>query len=105
MATLKIKKGDIVRVITGASEDKGREGKVVDIDRKKKRVVVEGINVITKHAKPSAANREGGRIQKEAPIDISNVMYVHKGKTTRVGFKFVDDKKHRYAKTTGELID
>ena len=78
MATLKIKKGDTVRVIAG--KDNGKEGKVVSIDRKNGRVLVEGINMVTKHMKPSAANQNGGIVQKEAPIDISNVMYLHKGK-------------------------
>ncbi|NBI92438.1 50S ribosomal protein L24 [Lachnospiraceae bacterium] len=103
MATLKIKKGDTVRVIAG--KDNGKEGKVVSIDRKNGRVLVEGINMITKHMKPSAANQNGGIVQKEAPIDISNVMYLHKGKPTRIGFKFVDDKKVRFAKSTGDVID
>ncbi len=103
MATLKIKKGDTVQVIAG--KDKGTEGKVVSVDAKKHKVVVEGAGMITKHAKPSAANQNGGIIQKEAPIDISNVMYVHKGKPTRVGFKFENDKKVRFAKSTGEVID
>ena len=61
--------------------------------------------MVTKHAKPSAANQNGGIIQKEAPMDISNVMYLHKGKATRVGFKMDGDKKVRFAKTTGEVID
>ncbi|MCI9201766.1 MAG: 50S ribosomal protein L24 [Lachnospiraceae bacterium] len=103
MATLKIKKGDTVRVIAG--KDNGKEGKVVAIDRKKGRVLVEGVNMITKHVKPSAANQNGGIVQKEASIDISNVMYLHKGKPTRVGFKFENDKKVRFAKSTGEVID
>ena len=72
MATLKIKKGDTVRVIAG--KDNGKEGKVVSIDRKNGRVLVEGINMVTKHMKPSAANHNGGMVQKEAPIDISIVM-------------------------------
>ncbi len=103
MATLKIKKGDTVRVIAG--KDNGKEGKVVSIDRKNGRVLVEGINMVTKHMKPSAANQNGGIVQKEAPIDISNVMYLHKGKPTRIGFKFENDKKVRFAKSTGEVID
>ena len=103
MSTMKIKKGDTVKVIAG--KDNGKEGKVISVDAKKAKVVVEGVNMITKHAKPSAANQEGGIIQKEAPIDISNVMYLHKGKATRVGFKFDGDKKVRFAKTTGEVID
>lgn len=103
MSMLKIKRGDNVKVIAG--KDNGKEGKVVSIDRKNHRVVVEGVNMITKHVKPSQANPEGGIVQKEAPIDISNVMYVHKGKPTRIGFKMENDKKVRYAKKTGEVID
>ena len=101
MATLKIKKGDTVRVIAG--KDKGKEGKVVSASNGK--VLVEGVNTVTKHSKASQANPQGGIIQKEAPIDASNVMYVHKGKTTRVGFTTVDGKKVRVAKATGEVID
>jgi len=100
---LKIKKGDTVKVIAG--KDNGKEGKVISVDQKKHRVLVEGVNVVSKHTKPSAANQNGGIIQKEAPIDISNVMYVHNGKPTRIGFKFENDKKVRFAKSTGEVID
>ena len=103
MATLKIKKGDTVKVIAG--KDKDKEGKVIAVDPKNNRVTVEGINVVKKHEKPSVANQNGGIIQKEAPIDVSNVMYVHKGKATRVGFKMDGDKKVRFAKTTGDVID
>ena len=103
MATSKIKKGDLVRVIAG--KDKGKEGKVISIDRKNERVLVEGINMITKHTKPSAQNQNGGIINQEAPISISNVMYVVNGKTTRIGFTEKDGKKVRVAKATGEGID
>ena len=103
MSTIKIKKGDTVKVIAG--KDKDKEGKVVSVDKKNGRVLVEGINKITKHEKPSAANQNGGIIQKEAPIDISNVMYVHKGKPTRIGFKIENGKKVRFAKTTGDIVD
>ena len=100
----KIKKGDTVRVIAGSTEKgKGKEGKVQSV--KNGKVLVEGINMVTKHAKPSAANQAGGHIEKEAPIDISNVMLVHDGQPTRVGFKEVDGKKVRYAKKTGKVID
>ena len=99
----KIKKGDTVKVIAG--KDKEKEGKVLTVDQKKNKVVVEGINMITKHSKPSAGNPNGGIVQKEAPIDASNVMLVHDGKTTRVGFKMEGDKKVRFAKTTGKVID
>ena len=103
MSTSKIKKGDTVKVIAGKSKDK--EGKVLSVDTKNGKVVVEGANMITKHTKPSASNPNGGIIQQEAPMDISNVMYVHKGKATRVGFKVEDGKKVRIAKSTGEAID
>ena len=100
MASLKIKKGDTVKVIAG--KDKGAEGKVLSVDAKNSKVVVEGVGMVTKHTKPSAANQNGGIIQKEAPIDLSNV---HKGKATRVGFKMDGDKKVRFAKSTGDVID
>ena len=103
MATCKIKKGDTVKVIAG--KDKDREGKVISVDAGKGKVTVEGINMMTKHEKPSAANSSGGIVQKEAPLDISNVMYMHKGQATRVGFDFKDGKKVRVAKSTGDVID
>ena len=100
---MKIKKDDMVKVIAG--KDKGKEGKVLAVNVKDNTLLVEGINMVTKHAKPSQANPDGGIIQKEAPIDISNVMLVVKGKATRVGFKMDGDKKVRFAKATGEVID
>ena len=103
MASLKIKQGDTVKVIAGTATDK--EGKVIAVDPKKNTVLVEGVNMITKHTKPSMANQQGGIIHQEGPIDISNVMYVHKGKATRVGFKMDGDKKVRFAKSTGDVID
>ncbi len=99
----KIKKDDMVRVIAGKDIDK--EGKVLSVDTKKNRVIVEGVNMLTKHTKPSMQNQAGGIIHQEGSIDISNVMLLHKGQPTRVGFKFVDGKKVRYAKSTGEVID
>ncbi len=103
MSTMKIKKGDTVKVIAG--KDKDKEGKVISVDKAKGKIVVEGINKITKHEKPSAANQNGGIVQKEAPIDASNVMYVHKGKATRIGFKVENGKKVRFAKSTGDIVD
>lgn len=103
MSMLKIKKGDTVKVIAG--KDKDKEGKVIAVNQKDGKVVVEGVNMITKHAKPSAGNPNGGIIHQEAPIDASNVMYIHKGKATRVGIKMDGDKKVRYAKSTGDVID
>jgi large subunit ribosomal protein L24 len=102
MASLKIRKGDTVRVITG--KDKDKEGKVLSVNIKKNTVIVEGVNMVTKHQKPSAANQQGGIVNMEAPINVSNVMYLHKGKPTRIGFKIEGDKKVRVAKTTGETI-
>lgn len=103
MATSKIKKGDTVRVIAG--KDKDKEGKVLSVDRKNGRVIVEGINMLTKHTKPSAQNQQGGIINQEGSIDISNVMVVVGGKVTRIGFTEKDGKKVRVAKATGEVID
>ena len=98
---MKIKKGDTVKVIAG--KDKDKEGKVLAV--KDGKVLVEGVNMVTKHTKPSAANQQGGIVNKEAPIDASNVMLVVKGKATRVGFKMEGDKKVRVANATGEVID
>ena len=103
MSTMKIKTGDTVKVIAG--KDKDKEGKVIAVNKKDGRVLVEGVNMLTKHTKPSMANQQGGILHQEGPIDASNVMYVHKGKATRVGFKMDGDKKVRFAKKTGEVID
>ena len=103
MATMKIKKGDMVKVIAG--KDKDKEGKVIAVNHKNGTVLVEGVNMLTKHTKPSMANQNGGIIHQEAPIDASNVMYLHKGEATRIGFKMDGDKKVRVAKKTGEVID
>lgn len=105
MATSKIKKDDLVQVITG--KDKGKTGKVLSVDVKNHKVLVEGVNKVYKHSKPSMANQQGGIIEKEAPIDISNVMYVHKGKPVRVGFSGEKKDKVRVAKVNGktEKID
>ena len=103
MSTMKIKKGDTVRVIAGA--DKDNEGKVIAVNQKNHTVLVEGVNMIKKHTKPSMANQNGGIIEQEGPIDISNVMLLVDGKTTRVGFQMDGDKKVRVAKATGKVID
>ena len=103
MASMKIKKGDMVKVIAG--RDKDKEGKVIAVNRKNNTLLVEGVNMVTKHTKPSMQNQAGGIVQEEAPIDVSNVMLLHNGQPTRVGFKFVDGKKVRFAKSTGEVID
>ena len=105
MATLKIKKNDNVKIITG--KDKGKEGKVIAVTDGK--LLVEGINMISKHSKASQKNPKGGIIHQESPIDTSNVMFLHKGKPTRIGFKTVESKKGpkkvRFAKTSGDVID
>lgn len=103
MASLKIKKGDTVKVVAG--KDKDKEGKVIAVNHKNKTLLVEGVNMLTKHTKPSMANQQGGIIHQEGPIDISNVMYLHKGKPTRVGFRMDGEKKVRFAKSTGDVID
>ena len=103
MATMKIKKGDMVKVIAG--KDKDNEGKVIAVNTKNNTLLVEGVNMVTKHAKPSMANQQGGILHQEAAIDASNVMLVVDGKTTRVGFKMDGDKKVRFAKATGKVID
>ena len=103
MSAYKIKKGDMVKVIAG--KDKDKEGKVIAVDTKNHRVLVEGVNMVTKHTKPSAANQQGGIVETEAYIAVSNVMYLHKGQPTRIGFKMDGDKKVRFAKKTGDVID
>ena len=97
----KIKTGDTVKVIAG--KDKGKDGKVLHV--KDGKVLVEGIGMVTKHTKPSAANQQGGIVNIELFIDASNVMLLHKGQPTRVGFRMDGDKKVRVAKATGEVID
>ena len=103
MSAMKIKKGDLVKVIAG--KDKDKEGKVIVVDQKNGKLIVEGVNMMTKHTKPNAANQQGGIVTTEAPIDASNVMLVVDGKATRVGFKMEGDKKVRFAKSTGKVID
>lgn len=103
MSAMKIKKGDLVRVITG--KDKDKEGKVMSVNAKNQTVLVEGVNMVSKHTKPNVQNQTGGIVSQEAPINISNVMLVVDGQITRVGFKIEDGKKVRVAKTTGKAID
>ena len=103
MASMKIKTGDMVKVIAG--KDKEKEGKVIAVNKKDNTLLVEGVNMITKHTKPSMANQQGGIVHQEAPINASNVMLLHEGTATRVGFKMEGDKKVRFAKATGKVID
>ena len=100
---LSIKVGDTVKVISG--ESRGQEGKILSIDRKKMRAIVEGLNMVKKHAKPSAADPQGGIVEKEAGIHVSNLMLVHNGQATRVGRKMnAKGNLVRYSKKSGEEI-
>jgi large subunit ribosomal protein L24 len=100
-----VKKGDKVQVISG--KDKGKQGVILESFPKKERVLVEGVNVVKKHSKPSQANPQGGIISQEAPIHVSNVMPLDpkSGQPTRVGYKLEDGKKVRIAKKSGESLD
>ena len=102
MKKFKLKTGDLVKVIAGAN--KGSEGKIVKVLVKKDRAIVEGVNMVSKNVKPSAQNPQGGQNKFEAPIHISNLMLLEKGKTTRVGFRIEGDKKVRFSKKTNEVI-
>lgn len=101
-----VKKDDTVFVIAG--KDKGKKGRVIAAYPKAQKVLVEGINMVKKHAKPSQGNPQGGILNQEAPIHVSNVMAVDpkSGNPTRVGYKVLDNgKKVRVAKKSGELLD
>lgn len=102
---LKIQKGDSVIVVAGA--DRGEAGKVISVDREQKKVLVEGVNMVYKHVRPSRRNPQGGRLHKEMTIDLSNVMVIcpKTNKPTRVGFRFLKDgTKERFAKVSGESL-
>ena len=115
MNKVKLKRGDMVRVIAG--KEIGRSGRVLLIDREKMKVLVEGLNMQTKHQKSNRANQQGGITRREAPLAISNVMYLHNDKPTRIGYRLevteveVNGRKKRkvikkrIAKSTGEEID
>ena len=101
---MKIKKNDIVKVITG--KYKGQKGRVIKIIKDKNRVIVEGINNVKKHTKPSQENPQGGIIEKEASIHCSNVLFMEKDIPIRIGYKLLDNgKKVRFSKKTGNTID
>ena len=103
MTKLKIKTGDTVQVIAG--DHKGSEGKVLTVFIEKNKAIVEGVNMIKKHMKPSAQNPQGGIVEKEAALQISNLSLINsKGETTRVGYRVEDGKKVRYAKKSNEVI-
>ncbi|GIX13012.1 MAG: 50S ribosomal protein L24 [Paracoccaceae bacterium] len=100
----KLKKGDRVIVLTG--KDKGREGEILEVRPKEGRAIVKDVNVVVRHTRPSQTS-QGGRIRKEAPVHLSNLALVDPklGGPTRVGFRFEDGRKVRYAKKSGEKID
>ena len=101
---MKIKKGDTVQVITG--NDVGKTGRVIKVFLNRDRVVVEGVNLVKKHTRPTQETPQGGIIEKESTIHISNVMMISSGKPTRVGYKTLEDgRKVKFAKTTGEVIN
>lgn len=103
MKKLKIKTGDTVRVTAG--DHKGQEGKVQQVFLDKNKAIVEGVNLVSKHEKPSASNPQGGIKKKEAPIHISNLSLIDKnGDTTRVGYRTENDKKVRFSKKSNEVI-
>jgi large subunit ribosomal protein L24 len=103
MTKLKIKSGDTVRVITG--DHKGSEGKVLIVLKDKNKAIIEGVNMVKKHTKPSAQNPQGGIVEKEAAIQISNLSLLTKnGEATRVGFRMEGDKKVRFSKKSNEVI-
>lgn len=103
MGKLKIKTGDTVRVITG--DHKGSEGKVLSVFSDKNKAIVEGVNMMKKHMKPNAQNPQGGILEKEAAIQISNLsLFNSKGESTRVGYKIEDGKKVRFTKKSNEVI-
>ena len=104
MIKLKIKTGDIVRVIAG--DHKGAEGKVLKIDREKNKAIVEAVNMVSKHTKPSAKSPQGGIVKKEAPIQISNISLIDPKtkETTRVGIRVEGDKKVRFSKKSNQVL-
>ncbi len=102
MTKLKIKTGDTVKVIAG--DHKGEEGKVVKVIIAKNRAIVEGVNMISKHTKPSADNPQGGIVKKEASLHISNLMLIENGVATKVGYRMDGDKKVRFSKKSKEVI-
>lgn len=101
---LRVRKNDIVIVLSG--NYKGKKGRVLKVFPKQQRVIVEGVNFIKRHARPTQQNPKGGIVEKEAPIHISNVQVLHHDEPVKVGYKILKDgKKVRYSKKTGEIID
>jgi len=102
MKKFKIKSGDTVKVLAG--DHKGSEGKVLQILRDKDRVLVEGVNMVSKHTKPSAASPQGGIVKKEASLHISNLALIENGEAVKVGYKVEGDKKVRFSKKSDKAI-
>ncbi|MCG3164853.1 MAG: 50S ribosomal protein L24 [Bacteroidia bacterium] len=103
MSKIKIKKGDVVRIISGAN--RGKEGKVLEVLIDAQKALVEGQNMVSRHTKPNTKNPQGGIIKKEAPIHISNLLVIDgKGNPTRIGRKVENGKIVRYSKKSGEVI-
>jgi len=104
MKKLKIKTGDLVRVVAG--DDKGSEGKVIVVNIDKNKAIVEGLNMVSKHEKPSAKNPQGGIVKKEAFLNISNLALIDpkSGSCTRVGYEVRDGKKVRVSRKSNEVI-
>lgn len=101
---MKIRKGDTVQVMSGT--DAGKVGRVIKVNNDSERLLVEGVNIVKKHARPTQETPQGGIIEKEASIHLSNTMLMVGGKPTRVGYKILENgKKVRVAKKTGEVID
>ena len=101
---MRIKKNDSVKVISGSN--KGKTGRIIKIMSCKTKAIVEGINIVKKHARPTQENPQGGIVEKELPVHISNLMLLNKGKTAKVGFKILKDgKKIRMNKLNGDAID
>ena len=101
---MKIKKGDTVQVISG--NEVGKSGRVIKVFPAKNKIVVEGLNMVKKHTRPTQENPQGGIMEKEAAIHISNIMFIMGGEPTRIGYKTLEDgKKVKYAKTNGEIIN
>ena len=101
---MKIKKGDTVQIVTG--NETGKAGRVIKVFHVKDKIIVEGVNMVKKHARPTQENPQGGVMEKEAAIHISNVMFILGGKPTRIGYKTLDNgRKVKFAKITGEVIN
>ena len=101
---MNIRKNDIVKVMCGNFS--GKTGRVIKVINKENKIIVEGVNLVKRHTKPTQDNPQGGIMEKEAPINRSNVALMHKNKVSRIGYKFLDNgKKVRFLKNTKEVVD